>query len=103
MVGALARGYLSRPKASRRPKRFCVGLSGGTSRLMCFQGLDGECMVALYRNDECARVIISPSGLLGLRIERGLGFQYTDVIPPSDDVGRMEVYRRVVRWVRARQ
>lgn len=64
-----------------------------------FPGLEGECMVTFYRGDDAVRVIVYPdrTDSFGLRIERGRGPDFTNVVEPSEHVSRGDVYKHVVR------
>ena len=63
-----------------------------------FPNLDGGCAVAFYRGEERVEVSISANGdRFELRVERGIGFQYEDVIEPLEnaslDVILDQIYR----------
>ena len=52
-----------------------------------FPGLDGGCSVAFYREDESVEVSInSEATALSLAVEKGIGFDYIEVVPQSEDV-----------------
>lgn len=57
-----------------------------------FPNLDGGCAVAFYKDSEKVEVSISPDGdKADLVFERGIGFQFEDVIPPMENVGIAEI------------
>lgn len=63
-----------------------------------FPGLDGECMVSFYGGDDAVRVIVYPgqADSFGLRVERGHGPNFINVVEPSEHVARRDVYKHVV-------
>ena len=57
-----------------------------------FPNLDGGCAVAFYKNTDKIEVSISPEGdKADLVFERGIGFQFEEVIPPMENVGITEI------------
>jgi hypothetical protein len=63
-----------------------------------FPNLDGGCAVAFYKNSERTEISIGPQGeLIDLRVEHGIGFQFTDVIPPVDNVELADVINQLER------
>lgn len=61
-----------------------------------FPNLDGGCAVAFYKESEKVEVSISPDGdTANLIFERGIGFQFEDVIPPMENVGITEIIDQV--------
>lgn len=63
-----------------------------------FPGLDGECMVSFYGGDDAVRVIVYPEqpDSFGLRVERGHGPNFINVVEPSENVARGDVYKHVM-------
>lgn len=62
-----------------------------------FPNLDGGCAVAFYAGEDSVEVSVSADGsALGMSVERGLGFDYEDVISPSSDVSAHDVYQQIV-------
>ena len=51
-----------------------------------FPNLDGGCAVALYEGDERLEVSISPEACLDVRIEKGIGLEFNDILPRRHDV-----------------
>src|SRR5437660_1400810 len=51
-----------------------------------FPDPDGGCAVAFYSAENRVEVMVPPTGAepFGLRVERGIGFQFEDVIAPTD-------------------
>lgn len=63
-----------------------------------FPNLDGGCAVAFYKDSEKVEVSISPEGdKANLICERGIGFQFEDVIPPMENVGITEVMEQALK------
>ncbi len=63
-----------------------------------FPNLDGGCAVAFYKDSEKVEVSISPEGdKADLIFERGIGFQFEDVIPPMENVGITEVMEQALK------
>lgn len=63
-----------------------------------FPNLDGGCAVAFYKDSEKLEVSISPEGdKADLVFERGIGFQFEDVIPPMENVGITEIMEQALK------
>ena len=63
-----------------------------------FPNLDGGCAVAFYKDSEKIEVSISPEGdKADLVFERGIGFQFEDVIPPIENVGITEIVDQAMK------
>jgi hypothetical protein len=63
-----------------------------------FPNLDGGCAVAFYKDSEKVEVSISPEGdKANLIFERGIGFQFEDVIPPIENVGVSEIIEQAMK------
>jgi hypothetical protein len=63
-----------------------------------FPNLDGGCAVAFYKNSEKIEVSINPEGdKANLIFERGIGFQFEDVIPPMENVGITEILDQALK------
>lgn len=81
-------------------------LSFGTQlqlRAEVFAGLEGEVAVALYQSDVCVQVTVNPDLSMGLRVEKGYGFQYEDLIEPSERVeNESEIFSHIAGLVRYR-
>jgi len=63
-----------------------------------FPNLDGGCAVAFYNDSEKIEVTVSPEGdRAALTFERGIGFQYEDVITPMENVGFVEIRNQALK------
>jgi hypothetical protein len=63
-----------------------------------FPNLDGGCAVAFYKDSDKIEVSISPEGdQANLIYERGIGFQFEDVIPPMENVGITEIMDQALK------
>jgi len=63
-----------------------------------FPNLDGGCAVAFYKEMEKVEVSISPTGdKASLIFERGIGFQFEDVIPPIENVEMTEIWDQALK------
>ena len=69
-----------------------------------FANLDGGCAVAFYRGTLKVEVNISPTGTtFGLRVERGIGFDFEDVIEPNENASFIEIHRELLRLSESEQ
>ena len=63
-----------------------------------FPNPDGGCAVAFYKEEDSVEVSIDPAGVhFTLRVERGVGFKFTDVIPPKDNATLDEILEQLVQ------
>lgn len=63
-----------------------------------FPNLDGGCAVAFYKDTEKIEVSISSEGdKANLIFERGIGFQFEDVLPPMENVGIAEIWEQALK------
>jgi hypothetical protein len=62
-----------------------------------FPNLDGGCAVAFYREDVRLEVSINSTGNYDLRIERGLGPYFDDVIPCKENAHRDLILHHLFR------
>jgi hypothetical protein len=63
-----------------------------------FPNLDGGCAVAFYKDSEKIEISISPEDdKTDLIFERGIGFQFEDVIPPMENVGTTEIVDQAMK------
>jgi hypothetical protein len=53
-----------------------------------FPGTEGQIAVGFYQGDVCVQVTVTADLSLGLRKERGRGFDYEDLIDPTDRLPR---------------
>jgi hypothetical protein len=63
-----------------------------------FPNLDGGCAVAAYEGDETLEISVRPDRRLCLRIEKGFGMDFEDVVPPTEDVSVDEAVTRLVEF-----
>ncbi len=62
-----------------------------------FPNLDGGCAVAFYKGDDRVEVSVNSEGKrLGLRVERGIGFQFEDVVVPDNDATSETILNNLV-------
>jgi hypothetical protein len=63
-----------------------------------FPNLNGGCAVAFYKDLEKIEVSVDSEGdSANLTFERGIGFQFEDVIPPMENVGIAEITDQVLK------
>lgn len=63
-----------------------------------FPNLDGGCAVAFYKDSGRVEASINPEGnRVDLRVEHGIGFQFEEVLSPTENVGFTGVTDQLVR------
>ena len=65
-----------------------------------FPNPDGGCAVAFYRGDEMVEVAVSSDGQrLALRAERGIGYEFENIIDPIEQASSQQVYRQILKLI----
>lgn len=65
-----------------------------------FPGTDGDIVVAIHQDGTCVQVTVNEDLSLGLRVERGRGPEYEDVIEPLPKATLSNVYTRIIALVK---
>ena len=79
-------------------QRYVVMASQLNLKADVFPNPDGGCAVAFYSRDQLVEVSIGPDGnRLNLRAEKGLGYDFENLIEPLENATPEQVYGQVLR------
>jgi hypothetical protein len=96
-----ARGIPVSAQAIRLAERLVAVVCALGLKADVFPSDDGGCVVAAYRGEERVEISVNADGTqFGLRAERGLGFNYEDVIEPIENASVEDISRQILRLVR---